>query len=311
MVSVILNSFNCRPYLAAAIESVLAQRYTDLELIIVDDGSTDGSAALARTYCSPQVRLREQDNQGAAHALNAGIRLARGEFVAFLDGDDAWHPDKLQAQVDHFASHPEAALNFTWSEWIDEGGRPLRLHSRRCRGSFPWERLVQDFVIGATSSVMIRRPALERVGGFDPSLQRYYDMDLFLRVARLGDEAVQAVPRSLTYYRRRAGQMSRDWRGMKIEWELLAERLGLEGGLRRRAQSNMTRYFAFLAHEAGDRRQAVRLMAGSLARQPLLFLSDPRNWQLSLWLACWAALPPLLRKKLLWRSDQPSQGLLR
>src|SRR5690606_20987586 len=123
MVSVVIPAYNVGPHIAEAIESVLAQDYPQVEIVVVDDGSKDDTAEVVATRY-PQVSLIRKENGGAATARNAGIRAARGEFVAFLDADDIWLPGKLTAQIDYLRAHPDVAMNCTgFSQWVsDEHG---------------------------------------------------------------------------------------------------------------------------------------------------------------------------------------------
>ena len=108
-VSVIIPSYNCEPFLAEAIESVFAQTYRPKEVIVVDDGSTDQTAAIARSY--KEVQYIYQANQGPAIARNNGIATARGDFIAFIDHDDMWLPNKLEVQIEYLLEHPYVGLS--------------------------------------------------------------------------------------------------------------------------------------------------------------------------------------------------------
>src|SRR5438034_9298591 len=121
-VSVIIPTYNYARYLAAAIESALAQTYAPLEIIVVDDGSTDDTLRILGAYGN-RLRVLRQANQGAGAARNAGIAAARGEYVAFLDSDDLWHPRKLELQLARFASDPDLGLVHCGVEVLDEQGR--------------------------------------------------------------------------------------------------------------------------------------------------------------------------------------------
>jgi glycosyltransferase involved in cell wall biosynthesis len=282
MVSVVLTSYNACAFLPEAIESVLRQTYSQYELIIVDDGSADGSLECARRYEGPGVQVVSHRNQGPGSALNTCLKLAAGEYVALLDGDDAWHPEKLNAHVESFREHAEADLTFTWSDWIDGDSRPVGLGSKRCEGAFTLDDLMADFVIGNTSSVAIRRSALEEIAYCDASLFRYYDADLFFRIAQRGSSKVRVIPRALTYYRRHPGQMSADFEAMRQEWNRLAEKHRTQASpmALARGRSNMARYFAYLAYENRDPSRASAILRDSIRDDAGLFATDIRNWKL-------------------------------
>lgn len=123
-VSVVIPAFNALRYLPRTVDSALAQSFGDFEVLIVDDESTDGTADWVRTIADRRVRLLEQKNQGAAAARNAGIRQARGEYIAFLDADDLWEPAKLERQVACLDARPEVGVVYTWVRVIDQDGEP-------------------------------------------------------------------------------------------------------------------------------------------------------------------------------------------
>jgi glycosyltransferase involved in cell wall biosynthesis len=181
LVSVIIPTHNRAWILAEAVDSVLAQSFTDYELLVVDDGSTDGTAALLAGY-GPRLRMEGQSHQGVSAARNRGISRARGELLAFLDSDDLWLPDKLQRQVDFMASRPAALICQTGEVWIRRGVRvnPAR-HQRKLSGMIFEPSLALCLV--SPSAVMARRALFEQVGTFDENLPACEDYDLWLRVS--------------------------------------------------------------------------------------------------------------------------------
>jgi glycosyltransferase involved in cell wall biosynthesis len=184
-VSVIVPVYNGAAHIVSTVESVLAQTYADLELIVVDDGSTDGTAELLRRYRG-QLRLIQQENQGVSAARNHGLRLALGDFVLFLDGDDLLYPDKLKQQVALLESdHLLGAVHSGW-RLVDEYGRPLR-------NIRPWPRIpdlsLTDWLqwkpvfLGA---MLFRRSWLLRIDGFRTDLRQAEDTDFLLRLSLAG-----------------------------------------------------------------------------------------------------------------------------
>ena len=185
-VSVLIPAFNCAPYIGEAIESVLGQTYKDVEVVIVDDGSTDDTWKVVARYRGLVTAIR-QDRRGVSAARNEALRRARGEFIALLDADDVYLPEKLELQVQALDRYPEAGLVFTdLVEFTDAGkilgrgllGTPffrqwLRAH-RRGSVSVGWmyrETLIQMCVPGG-SCAMIRRECLDAVGDYHPALRR-------------------------------------------------------------------------------------------------------------------------------------------
>jgi len=302
-VSVVLTAFNIARFVREAVESVLQQSFEDFELIAVDDGSTDGSGEILDGFSDPRLRVVHQANVGAARSLNTGFRLARGAYVALLDGDDRWRPDKLACHVAYMAAHPEADVTFCSSDWIDEGGRSIGLHSRRCRGVFPFRQLLEDYAVGNTSALVLRRSALDQAGPCNPRWRITKDVDLVLRIALLRPDNVHAIPQALTEYRRHDAQVSRNWEEMYAEVEALNQQFtGIApeatGRVLRRSRMNLSRYCAFLAYEAGDIREAARLLERGFRACPGAFVSDVRNWKMVAGIAAALVLPPALHRGL-------------
>jgi len=179
-VSVVIASYNRASLLKEAIDSVLTQDFDDFELIVVDDGSTDDTPELLRSYAN--ICVVRQDRRGVSAARNAGVRRASGEFLAFLDSDDLWLAEKLSAQIAFFKTHPRAVICQTEEIWIRRGVRvnPRRRH-RKYSGMI-FERSVELCLV-SPSAVMLERSLLDKVGRFDESLPACEDYDLWLRIA--------------------------------------------------------------------------------------------------------------------------------
>jgi glycosyltransferase involved in cell wall biosynthesis len=209
LVSAVIASYNMAQYLPQAVNSVLAQTYPNVEVQIVDDGSTDDTAAVLRQYQdNPRVRVHVQKNAGAAHAKNQGMRLSRGAFVALLDADDIWLPDKLARQMPLFAD-PEVGLVYSDYQRMDGEGRPLpQALTPMRRGRVAGPLLVENFV--AYSAVVMRRECLQRTGDFDESLSMGFDYDLWLRMS--ANCRFDYVPEATVRYRVWSGQLSRNYR---------------------------------------------------------------------------------------------------
>lgn len=169
-VSIVVASHNHEAYIPALIESILAQTFTDFEVIIIDDGSTDNTVGAARAALSghPRARLLAQENRGVVKARNRGVSLARGQFVTIVDSDDLLPPERLRWQVDALQSHPDATMVYGNAEAIDETGRRLGTHFDNyppVEGDFSAE-LWANYCFVPAISVMFRRAAWERSGPF-------------------------------------------------------------------------------------------------------------------------------------------------
>jgi len=197
-VSVITSAYNAQAWIGETLDSVLAQTYTRLEVIVVDDGSTDATPAIVESG-APRVRCMRQKRAGSAVAINAGIRASTAPVLAFVDHDDLWVPDKIERQLEALAA--DARLGMVYSDaTVFEGERDLyccgqvsRLHS----GEVLRQLLLEDFIPSPTP--LVRREVLERVGGFDESIWIANDWDMWLRIA--SKYPVGLVDRPLARYR--------------------------------------------------------------------------------------------------------------
>lgn len=193
-VSVIVPVLNGASYIPKAIESVLAQSFEDFELIIVDDGSTDGTAAVVRAYDDTRIRYFYQQNRGLSAARNSGIRIARGGWLAFLDCDDYWHPGKLSAQLDAARRVPDAGLIYCAATSTTMDGEVICEIPALIEGAVLPELLRGNRVAGSASSAMVRREVFDRVGIFDEELRCSEDWDMWLRVAAVTTVARVETP---------------------------------------------------------------------------------------------------------------------
>lgn len=181
-VSVVIPTYNRASLLPRAIESVLSQTFQDFEIIIVDDASTDDTGRVVEALPGARVRyVRLPERGGASHARNVGIREARGEWVAFLDSDDEWLPEKLEAQLRRADDDPSVAVVQCWSLWEAKGVRlPVQPEHLPRDGGF--EGILRHWQRVAVTAFIIRRDALSAVGGFDESMDVAEDWDLQFRL---------------------------------------------------------------------------------------------------------------------------------
>lgn len=188
-VSVIIPVYNGERFLAGALENVFAQNYHPLEVIVVDDGSTDDSATLAATY-GAQIRYTYQPNAGPAAARNTGLALATGELITFLDVDDRWPPGKLQAQLQYLLQNP--ALHLVWGYT-----QTMRLVAER--PSEP-DLIAPPSLLPLVGSILFRKEVLLAAGVFDPQLRMSEDVDWFMRI-REANVPLQVVSAVALFYR--------------------------------------------------------------------------------------------------------------
>ncbi|GAB4354640.1 MAG: hypothetical protein Fur0042_23700 [Cyanophyceae cyanobacterium] len=205
-VSVIIPAYNAAATIAATVASALGQTYGDLEVIVVDDGSTDGTAAIVSDLgADPRLRLLRYPNGGQAIARNRGIAAAVGELITFLDADDQWTPEKVAEQVRALDENPEAAIAYGWTDYVDGAGRLLHRGSYVSLSGRVLMALAQVNFIESGSNVMVRRSALDAIavataagdGPFEPALVPSEDWDLWLRLAERFEFVAIARPQVL------------------------------------------------------------------------------------------------------------------
>lgn len=280
LVSVVIPTFNYGRYVAEAVESVLAQTYRPVEVIVVDDGSTDDTPSRLLPYAD-RIRVIRQTNQGLSAARNAGVRAARGGLVALLDSDDLWHPRRLEIQMRYLAAHPTTGLVASghlsdlgagWPEVTDLDGTGARAVS------------VRELLIRArfgTCGVLIRRECFDTVGDFDTSLRSAEDRDMWLRIAERF--AVVKLEAPLWYYRPHDGSMS--WAAARMEENELTvlrralETLGTVRGdvpLRCKALSYALKSAAVRYLATGQPGRALARLVRSFALWPLPYRADER-----------------------------------
>lgn len=290
-VSVVIPAYNSAAFIADAIDSALLQDYPHKEIIVVDDGSTDGTPELVAGY-GEQVRLMRQHNAGPAAARNHGVRVSQGELIAFLDSDDYWLPGKLTAQVAYLDRHEDIALLF--HDWevataqTDDDKR-LRASIRTtgqthrqarlsvCQEGWLYNELLFDSIM-TTISVMMRRTLFDRLGGFDESLPQGQDYDMWLRASR--ETRIAKLCDKLAVISKRPGSISTTFRAVNYRALILENTLAKWGGKgpdgrntskRQTDQSLMTYWleFGYLhAFRGGDRDVAMRAFLRALKYQP-------------------------------------------
>lgn len=220
LVSVVIPAYNAEAYLERTLRSVLSQTYQNLEIIVVDDGSTDRTAAIACELAAtdPRLQILHQKNAGVAAARNLGIQRAKGEFIAPIDADDIWYAENIEKQV-HCFLHADESIGvvYSWSVDIDDEDNPLGECDASLIQGDVYNTLVCHNFIGNASATMIRRTCLNQVGGYNCTLkdlnaQGCEDWDLYLRLAERYHFKV--VPEFLVGYRKIVGSMSRNYDAM-------------------------------------------------------------------------------------------------
>ncbi len=298
LVSVVIVTYNKADTLGEAIESVLRQTYRQTEILVVDDGSTDATATRVRPYLD-RVRYVPKPNGGTGSARNLGIREARGEFVAFLDGDDLWLPRKVEVQMEAFRREPEILASQCGACCVDAQLKQV-LEVRHCHPARDTllRFLLFDNLPAFSSTLVARRRAFERVGGFGEDLVILSDWDMACRLARAG--TLRSVPQVLVLYRQYPKNQSRD---VGIHWE---------PGVR-----SLERFFSDPFLDPSIRAQAPRVWARFYAMMAGGYVRN-REWKRA---AAWAAravrtsprvlpyvsgFPLRLARRMLWPARWPA-----
>ncbi len=301
-VSVILPLYNVAAFVRAAAESVLSQSWRDLELIAVDDGSTDSTAREIEEIGDPRVLLLRQNRRGPAAARNTALGCAHGRYIAFLDGDDVWLPGKLAQDLAYLETHPEAYLLFSSTRIVDVAGHDLGRASRTWSGALTLRDLLIENRI-PTSTVVMRSEAVQRAGWFDEALPVSSDFDYWLRVSILGTGSLHGRPQVTTLYRTRAGQVSSDWQQrLQIRQKIMAKMRVLYPDLvsevERLTEAGYHRALAATAYENGEIPAALKLFRRGMRHAPAFLLSDKRTWFLGSALLSACLLPRSAHHKL-------------
>lgn len=199
-ISVIIPTYNRANLLSRAINSVLRQTFSDFELIVVDDSSEDNTKALVETLKDLRIKyMCHEENRGAAAARNTGIRMSRGEYIAFLDSDDEWLPEKLEKQISKFEElHHKVGVVYSGLS-VFSNGELVRQDIPVKSGNIYRDQLLQDYVF-PTSTIMVRKECLMEIGGFDETLPARQDYDLSLRLSKLYEFAFIPEPLVKIYW---------------------------------------------------------------------------------------------------------------
>jgi glycosyltransferase involved in cell wall biosynthesis len=272
LVSAIIPNYNYGQYLREAVDSVLAQTYPKIEIIVVDDGSKDESRKIIKSY-GKKIKAIFQENQGVSAARNNGVAESSGEFVAFLDADDAWLPAKIEKQMELFSTDPTFGLVHAGIVEMDDAGNRLLERTDGMNGWVSEELLRFDrpVILGGGSGILVRREAFDEVSGFDTRLSTSADWDFFYQVgSRFKVGFVQDV---LARYRVHGSNMHRNIPLMEhdttIAWKKAFDTTDEKVlRLRNRSYGNLHKVLAGSYFRGGDYPSFLRHAAKSLWYKP-------------------------------------------
>lgn len=292
-ISVIMPIYNVEAYVGEAIQSVLNQTFDDFELICVDDGGSDSSMEIVRTFSDPRIHIISQANRGLAGARNSGIAHARGEFVALLDSDDVWHRDKLALHYIHLTMNPEIGVSYAGSRLIDRDGNVLKVAMRPKLGRITPRDIICRNPIGNGSAPVLRKSALDRAATlhpdakghhcwFDESFRQSEDIELWVRLAVKHQVVFAGIDGLLTDYRIIPGALSANvvkqylsWTKMLRKVKAYAPHFANQHGDNARAYQ--LRYLARRALQLGNIKLSRDLLRKAIGLKPQMFLEEPKR----------------------------------
>jgi glycosyltransferase involved in cell wall biosynthesis len=305
LISVIIPVYNGEKTIRETIESVLNQTFRDFELIILNDGSQDSTLEVVSSIQDSRLKVFSYPNAGLATSRNRGTFHAVGEYISFIDADDLWTPDKLETQLKALQDNPEAAVAYSWTNYIDESGQFLRRGGYlTANGNVYAKLLVVDFLENG-SNPLIRRQALIQVGGFDESLPAAEDWDILLRLA--AQYSFVAVPYPQILYRVSASSMSAHVVRQETACLKVLERAFKQAPeslqyLKKYSMANLYRYLSFKVLDAYPERKRGLIAARflwKLITNDLASLKLYSTWQVLFRVAVWVLLPPHKAQRLI------------
>ncbi|MDY6901691.1 MAG: glycosyltransferase family A protein [Cyanobacteriota bacterium] len=284
-VSVIVPAYNVSKYISEALASLEQQTFSDFEVLVVDDGSTDDTAAVVQKFCQRDTRFKllQKPNGGLSSARNYGIRHSRGEYIALLDGDDIYHRDKIATHVARLYDKPDVGVVYSASRTIRDDGKPtfISLSGKPVHQNPLLALLCKNFV-GHGSNAVFRRCLIDEVGGFDENLRSWEDVDLWLRIAAMQKWRFFREKRVLCYYRVRPSGLSFNLVQMRNSGTIVIETAyqrspELIKPMLPTVYAYMYRYLSRLCLQGGDMKTARDFIDQALVCDSSIFYRDIRS----------------------------------
>lgn len=289
--SIVVPSYNATATLSDTLRSLLAQTFEDFEILVIDDGSTDGTRRLAESFDDPRIRIVSQRNRGLAGARNSGIHHARGAFVGFCDADDMWVPEKLERHVAHLVARPQVGLSYAGAILVDGGGEPIGItQTPKLRGIDAAHVFCRN-PVGNGSAAVFRREALdalahrpvgeqERDWWFDERLRQSEDIEAWIRFALSSDWEIEGIEGHLTLYRIHSGGLSANIASQFESWCKVRDVVkalapDFEARVGPRAAAFQFRYLSRRAVRMGDGGMALELLRSGAASSLRAIVSEP------------------------------------
>ncbi len=257
-ISVIIPVYNGEKTIHETIESVLNQTLSDFEVIVINDGSQDSTLEIVSSIQDPRLKVISYPNAGLSVTRNRGISLASGDYIAFIDADDLWTPDKLESQFKALQANPQAAVAYSWTNHIDESSQFSRTGSHMTVSGNVYAKLLLANFLENGSNPLIRRQALTTVGGFDETLIAAEDWDMYLRLA--AHYHFVAVPSPQVLYRISIDSMSsnvykQEKESIKVIKKAFMQAPKFLQHLKKQSLANLYKYLTFKTLEGYPERQ--------------------------------------------------------
>lgn len=306
--SVVIPVYNVSNYICECLDSVVGQTFKSFEVICVDDESPDDSVKKIKSYTDPRIRVISQKNRGLAGARNTGINASRGVFVALLDADDVWHPEKLESHFYHLQSNSKIGVSYCASEFIDENSNQLGIGQYPKLTDIKPEDVFCRNPVGNGSAAVLRKSMLLNVSRlieddgehrrvfFDERLKQSEDVDFWLRIALTSKFKFSGISSALTYYRVNASGLSANLQAQYQAWlssvsknkelnpEFFSEWFSL-------ASAYQKRYLSRRAVKNGDSKTALRLVNSALNDDIRILFQEPLRTSVTYACALFSLLP--------------------
>lgn len=309
--TVIVPLYNTERFIAEALDSLQAQTFADFEVVVVDDASTDNGPGIVEGYMAsdPRIRMVTQENRGLAGARNTGIREARGQYLALLDADDAFLPEKLETHFAHLEANPSIGVSYAPSLFMNEDGQPMGIAQRPRLDGVDAEHVFCRNPVGNGSAAVLRASAMRDVAftidapegtrqcWFDETFRQSEDIEMWSRIAATTNWGFAGVEKPLTLHRVNNSGLSSNtdkqfetWQRFRAKLQLIAPDLVARAG--QRAEAYQLRYLARRAAISGDGLKALKLTTKALRCYPSIVLEEPKRTLVTAGFAGFASLLP-------------------
>ena len=291
-VSIIIPLYNVEKFVRFALESATSQTYPNIEILVVDDESSDGGVDICRQFGDPRIRIFQQENRGLAGARNTGIRNAKGEYIAFLDADDLWEPDKLEKHIRHLERAPDVGVSFSYSRFIDQQNNPIGIFQfSKIKDITPLDVLCRS-PIGNGSAGVFRREVFEDIAFsvmhgdtlveeyFDEKFRDSEDVECWMRIAVQTPWKMEGIPEALTLYRVNPKGMSANLYKKMTSWEDVLNKVASYAPeemvkWEHPGRAYHLRYLSRRATTLRDKKQAVHLFSRALKSYWQIVIEEP------------------------------------